>query len=147
VIYTIGYQCLTPTRLREVVLGLGAVLIDCRERPISRKPGFGFRQLQVLLPTDNYALAGHLLGGRGNVKQAGIDRLEQVYYRSKSKHCVLMCMEHHPADCHRHTDITGVHFPRALHIMDDMIHESGDLQAAIEGKRSYESIGAQTLEA
>jgi hypothetical protein len=63
-IYTIGYQRLPLERLREIAEKLDAILIYCRFKPVSRKPGFGRRQLETLLGT-KYEWRGNELGGRG----------------------------------------------------------------------------------
>lgn len=143
-IFTIGYQCITPAELLKAVLLLDATLIDVRFRPVSRKPGFGFRQIEALLPEGRYILGGHFLGGRGNVTAKGLRSLEQFEGESN---CLLMCLENHPEDCHRHTDITGAHYPEAQHILDGNVFRSGDLQDAIDGHRSYQSIESYRLEA
>jgi uncharacterized protein (DUF488 family) len=150
-IYTIGYQALTPGRLLGIVTHLDAILIDVRERPISRKPGFGFRQLEALFNTDctKYVTAGHYLGGRGNVSKAGIERLRK-FDSFDAPNCVLMCMEHHPADCHRHRNITGPHFKRAEHLLPIagavLGFNSDDLSDAIAGTAAFSSILSYSLE-
>ena len=143
-IYTIGYQALTPEQLLATVQLLGAKLIDCRENPRSRKKGFGSLQLGRLLADVDFVWGGNVLGGRGNVTPAGIKGLRK-YYQDEGPHCILMCMEDHPEDCHRHIDITGPHFPLALHIMNGYIFRSGDLQQALDGDISYAEIMSQEL--
>ena len=106
-IYTLGYQALAPTRVPQIVLALDAVLLDCRFNPMSRMPGFGARQLEALTtpaPADldpdqpRYVRMGNLLGGRGHTTRAGITALQP--YAEDEAHCVLLCKEEHPVDCH-----------------------------------------------
>ena len=72
-IYTIGYQAITPERLAEFVEALDAQLIDCRFRPVSRKPGFGGAQLAKQFG-DRYRQRGDQLGGLGHTTAEGIER-------------------------------------------------------------------------
>lgn len=94
-IYTIGYQRLSPPRLAAIVAGLGAVLIDVRYKPVSRKPGFGGNQLAALLG-DRYQQRGDRLGGFGRTSSAGIEELRRD---QADKTLLLMCQEHAPGDC------------------------------------------------
>ena len=119
-IYTIGYARLgPPTRLRRIVRHLNAKLIDCRSSPRSRIKGYGGRQLAELLG-DAYDYAGDQLGGRGPVTAEGLALLEP-YHRARTRHCIAMCLEDMPADCHRFHAITEPHFPRARHIVCELL--------------------------
>ena len=137
-ILTIGYQRLSPERLREIITRLDARLIDCRNVPMSRRPGFSGRRLGELLG-ERYVQAGHFLGGRGHTTAEGIRWL-----RSQSGNVVLMCMEEAPGDCHRHFDICGPQFPEAVHIYQDELFTARALQQAEDDDSDYEIIGSLT---
>ncbi len=148
-IYTLGYQNLAPARVREIVLALDAVLLDCRFKPISRIPGFGARQLEALMqpqkgePKSNqprYMRMGHLLGGRGHVTAGGIETLQP--FDQDVANCVLLCLEEHPIDCHRHGDITGPQFPAALHIWRDRLFFSRDLSRVQAGEIDFPELAS-----
>ena len=143
-IYTLGYQAFAPTRVREIVLALDAVLLDCRFNPMSRMPGFGARQLEALMtpaPADldpdqpRYVRMGDLLGGRGHTTRAGVTALQP--YAEDEAHCVLLCNEEHPVDCHRHSAITGPHFPQALHIYRNRLFYSSELDRVQQGEIGF----------
>lgn len=148
VIYTLGYQALAPARVREIVLALDAVLLDCRFKPVSRIPGFGHRQLEKLMSGDNgeggedresrYVRMGDMLGGHGHTTQSGLQALQP--YADDRANCVLLCMEEHPADCHRHTLITGPHFPGALHIYRDRLFYAHELSRVEDGEIGYDEL-------
>lgn len=137
-IFTIGYQRLAPGRLREIVLRLDGRLIDCRNVPMSRRPGFSGRALTESLG-ERYIQAGHFLGGRGHTTAEGIRWL-----RSQSGNVVLMCMEEAPGDCHRQFDICGPHFPQAVHIYQDELFTAAELLRAEDEDTDYEIIGSLT---
>lgn len=139
-IYTIGYQNLTPSRLQEIVTGLDAVLFDVRHVPRSRKAGFGGNQLQALLG-ERYVAQGEQLGGRGHVTKSGL--CDVVQYQAdfpgtgrarygSPKHVILMCLEEAPGDCHRHSDICSAHFPDAIHIYQDELFTARALDTALQ---------------
>jgi hypothetical protein len=138
-IYTIGYQRLTPKRLGEFVDALDAVLIDCRTNPISRIPGFGHNQLEWQFGM-RYAYRGRMLGGRGNTTPEGIDYLREMATHGNA---LLLCLEEAPGDCHRHHNICGPHFPDAVHIFRDELFTAGALQAALDAgpDADYEICG------
>jgi uncharacterized protein (DUF488 family) len=136
-IYTIGYNNLTPTRLLQIVEGLSALLVDCRHKPVSRRAGFGGNQLKQSFAGD-YFQAGHMLGGRDNVTVKGIEWLRGMDTANLMP-ILLLCMEEAPGECHRHTDICKPHFPRAVHIYQDQLIRVSDLIHA-------ESIDAEEYE-
>lgn len=154
VIYTLGYQALTPARVCEIVLVLDAVLLDCRFKPVSRIPGFGHRQLgKLMLPapggigSDNehqtqhhsrYVRMGDMLSGHGHTTASGIRALQPC--ADDQAACVLLCMEEHPADCHRHRDITGPHFRQAMHIYRDRLFTSAELSGIEAGQLPIEQL-------
>jgi hypothetical protein len=144
-IYTLGYQGLAPARVREIVLALDAVLLDCRFKPVSRLPGFGHRQLEKLMSSEDgenresrYVRMGDMLGGHGHTTKSGLQALQP--YADDRAHCVLLCMEEHPADCHRHTSITGPHFPDALHIYRDRMFFSRELSRVGAGEIGFDEL-------
>jgi len=152
-IYTIGYQGLAPAALLRIVEHLDAVLIDCRHRPVSRIPGYGGNQLNLLLNAGRmlgrqpmrYEQHGHHLGGRGNVKPDGITelclRFKPIPGFTKGPHCILMCMEEAPWECHRHHDIVKPHFPDALHIYAGLLYSPADIDQAIATRQMPPSRG------
>jgi hypothetical protein len=137
-IYTIGYEKLSVDFLDRLLTALGATLIDCRFKPVSRKPGFGGNQLRERFG-ERYEQRGHQLGGRGNVTRAGIARLKADDRAGRI--LVLLCMEEAPGDCHRHHDICRPHFPSAIHIFDDELVTARELQRAIDDDDGYELHG------
>ena len=117
-IYTIGYQNLTPPQLRNLMDSLRVdLLIDVRSVPRSRKRGFSQTSLLALFGT-RYEWRGDRLGGRSpGVTKAGLDELA-----SDKRNLMLLCLEHLPGDCHRHhaiavpLDKRGV---ACLHVVDN----------------------------
>jgi hypothetical protein len=109
-----------PQDLFNIVLGLKAVLVDCRALagpehapPAgSRKPLYvrdGFRRYQLADALGSrYRYAGHVLGGPGGgvpgPRPEGIHTLRTWY--AAGHRLVLMCQESAPADCHRHHQIS-----------------------------------------
>jgi hypothetical protein len=138
-IFTIGYARLRPRRLAEIATGLDATVIDCRVKPVSRIPGFGGRQLAQLLGA-RYEQRGDRLGGRGFTTAAGIAELRAE--RAEGRTVVLLCMEEHPKDCHRHLTICGPHFPEAVHIFRNELLTAAGLQAAIDADSDYPIVGS-----
>jgi uncharacterized protein (DUF488 family) len=115
-IYTIGYQRLGIGELSRIMGKLKSVLVDVRSNPHGKYADF--RQKNLIKQFDyGYEYHGDTLGGRTPIQEEGIKYLGQ-FYRSKHKHCLLMCMEHEPAECHRHLSITLPYFPDAIHIYD-----------------------------
>jgi len=131
-IYTIGYQALPPARLLQIATALDATVIDVRKVPVSRIKGYHKCHLQALLGP-RYEARGHELGGIrngvSNTTPAGIARLQTDL--AAGRNLLLMCMEHAPADCHRHQLIAAPHFPGALHIFESELIRADSLQAAL----------------
>jgi len=126
-IYTIGYQFLSPERLQEIASSLNAVVIDVRSSPSGRvKRGFSRSDLQSLLGSQ-YEWLGNLLGGRSMIAKAGLAYLDR--FDNVSTNCILMCQEHDPSDCHRHHDICAPYFRKALHIFDDELYSVLSLES------------------
>jgi uncharacterized protein (DUF488 family) len=137
-LYTIGYQRLTPQRLAQFVDALQALLVDCRHKPSSRIAGFGRYQLEQRFGM-RYAWRGSILGGSGNTTSEGFRYLREV--SRGDGNLLLMCMEEAPGDCHRHHDICARHFPDAIHIFQDELFTARALQAAIDQGGDYEISG------
>ena len=116
-IFTIGYQRLDNNRLMQVVGALNALLIDVRSNPQSRKPGFSQKALRETFGAA-YLWLGDCLGGKTPVTEHGLSQLD-VYENHPTHHCLLLCMEEAPGECHPHHAICGPHFPDAIHLFRD----------------------------
>ena len=126
-IYTIGYQFLSPERLKEISRKLKAVVIDVRSNPRGRvKFGFSKSDLESLLGSQ-YEWLGGLLGGRAMIAKAGLAYLDK--FDNVDTHCILMCQEHDPSECHRHWDICSVHFRKAVHIFEDELYSVSSIDS------------------
>ncbi len=103
-IYSIGYQNDTIKEIVGIMDEKGIThLIDVRSVPYSRKPGFNKNFLMKELGY-RYIWMGDILGGKsGPAKPAGINKLKEL--EAAGDVMLLMCMENHPCDCHRLTDI------------------------------------------
>jgi uncharacterized protein (DUF488 family) len=125
-LYTIGYQKLTPRQLVAIARKVRAVVIDCRNRPISRRPGWSAGTLRPVLERAGvpYELHGDHLGGRGATTPAGIRFLRAALI---DRNLLLLCVEENPEDCHRHVTICGPHFPEAVHIFRRKRIRAGEL--------------------
>ncbi|MEW6115649.1 MAG: DUF488 domain-containing protein [Nitrospirota bacterium] len=104
-IYSIGYQ---KRKLSEIVSVMEEkdidLLVDVRSVPYSRKPEFNRNRLQEALGS-RYEWMGEVLGGKkGPAKEIGIKKL--LFLHGQGRRLLLMCMEHHPCDCHRLYDIS-----------------------------------------
>jgi len=126
-IYTVGYARLKPLTLAVLAEQLGAVVTDCRAKPVSRNAGFNRKALTELLGP-NYEWWGDRLGGFGGTSEAGILELRQAAHEEDR---LLICVEEHPEECHRHGLICGPHFPEAIHIFRDYTFTAKDLSTAI----------------
>lgn len=125
-IYTIGYKNLSVEDLVEIVDSLDAVLIDVRSNPAFRvKRGFSKVELTASLGSA-YRWMGDTLGGRTPIQNSGLDYIEQ-FDGSEDLHCVLMCAEHEPIECHRHHAICMPYFPQALHIYEGYLYTAHDV--------------------
>jgi uncharacterized protein (DUF488 family) len=122
-IYSIGYQNIEPADLVGVVSALGgAIVVDCRANPMSRKRGWGNLQLDALFKRYeiDYRRWGAILGGRGNTTDDGIDRLVSLY--KSWDDVVCLCLEESPNACHRHHDVANRVIARGL----DVVHVIAD---------------------
>jgi len=133
-IYTVGYQKLSPADLLTLATGLQAVVVDCRTNATGRvKRGFSRGDLQALLG-DRYEFRGADLGGRGaGPTEAGLRRLEKE--DRAGRRLLLLCQEEAPGDCHRHRRIAVPLAERgtfALHIYQGETIRALDLEAALQ---------------
>src|SRR5690606_19705382 len=127
-IYTIGYEALTPNEFFRIVRRMDAVVIDGRFIRGRAKRGFGVRQLEVELQ-HKYEWHGNSLGGFGNITPTGIAMLRN---RQQAETLLLVCMEEAPGECHRHHGICWPHFPEAVHIFRDELILARDLQESLD---------------
>lgn len=142
-IYSVGYQKMTPQGLVKLCdkLDIGTV-VDARSKPVSRRPGFGRRQLEELL-THRYAWKGDVLGGMApGVTSEGVNYLQKVNSAAEVGHILLLCLEEAPGECHRHHDIAPRLLKRGIdvhHIFQDHIVKASELQRSIDDDDDYES--------
>ncbi|HEY1187915.1 MAG TPA: DUF488 family protein [Gemmata sp.] len=135
-LFSVGYQHLQPAELVALVIALDAILIDCRSAPSGRvKRGFARADLEKALE-GRYEWRKEL-GGRDNAPTVeGLKKLA-----ADERRLVLMCMEHSPAECHRHHKIA---MPLAVagvdvwHVYEDEVVLATDLQRAIDNDDEYE---------
>jgi len=123
-VYTIGYE---GWQLDDVVARLREqrveVLIDIREKPASRKPGFSKTPLREALEDAGieyvhvkelgspsairyeYKSGGNkdsfFRAYRASSLKTQVDQLRTVLDAAREKTCCLMCLERHAMDCHR----------------------------------------------
>jgi hypothetical protein len=109
---------------------LDADLFDVRSKPVSRKKGFGGRQLKTLLG-DRYQWHGETMGGLPpGLTTAGIDTLKAI-----TRPAILMCLEEAPGACHRHIYIGATligHGIDIAHIYREVIFRASSLQWGID---------------
>lgn len=123
VIYTIGYEGLTPGEFLDILNAHNIqVLVDVRELPLSRKPGFSKRSLSNLLEEAGIEYVHvqslgaprevrHALRQTNNWKTYRIryekhlnnqsESLDLLVNRSKTLRVCLMCFEADHTTCHR----------------------------------------------
>lgn len=100
--WTAGYGRMTPDQLRALAEGLDVTVVDVRGRPVSRRSGFGRRQLEKLLG-ERYQWRGNQLGGLHHLANArdhwpaGLRALVAEVSRP-----LLLCACDAPVHCHRH---------------------------------------------
>jgi hypothetical protein len=140
-IFTIGYQALVPEELARIATGLRAVVLDCRYKPVSRRPGFSGSQLRARLP-ERYRQEGHRLGGYGHTTADGIAflRLLDTVQQAHHLNILLLCQEEVPVDCHRHHAICVPHFPQALHIFEDELIEAREVERAYRAASEHYTV-------
>jgi uncharacterized protein (DUF488 family) len=117
-IYAIGYQQRKVEDIVEIVKEKGiSHVVDVRSVPYSRDQSYNKNRLSDVFG-NQYVWLGKVLGGKtGPAKQEGIERL-LIALREKELVLLLMCMENHPCDCHRLTDISRRLLERGI----DVIH-------------------------
>jgi uncharacterized protein (DUF488 family) len=118
---TIGYQGREPAELVAALEEHGVdVLVDVRDRPISRKKGFSKRALEELLGEHGIAYVhARELGNPKTNRDAGggvatvlsnyeawmterwDDAFRQLRPSIEGKRVCLLCLERDPQDCHR----------------------------------------------
>ncbi|MHC4564744.1 MAG: DUF488 domain-containing protein [Planctomycetota bacterium] len=103
-IYNIGYQGRTQQEFIELLKAKGiTLLVDLREKPFSRIPGFNQEQLSQALYAAGigYKPMGDLLGGFTCKRGAWQEGCEQLAELSRRNAIVMMCMESDYRNCHR----------------------------------------------
>ena len=123
-LFTIGYANHTPTTLLDRLIANGVeVLIDVRDLPLSRKAGFSklalakaagqrgveyrhFKSLGVPSHLRRERKLGALdgrtyLDAFRRLLKEQTDVLADALGVVEEKRCCLLCLEQHPADCHR----------------------------------------------
>lgn len=122
-LYTIGYEGRTPDELVALLRQNGVVrVVDVRQTPLSRKPGFSKSALAAFLTSHGIAYVGFPRLGtppamRSVYKKSGdFARLKRdylVYLHAQGPvieelrefaaqgGCALLCFERDPAKCHR----------------------------------------------
>jgi uncharacterized protein (DUF488 family) len=122
-LHTIGYEGRTPDALVGILRHSGVTrLVDVRQLPLSRRPGFSRSALATFLPSHGIEYVGFPQLGtppaiRNHYKKTGdFARLKRdylAYLRSQGPAieelrelaaqdgCALLCFERDPAKCHR----------------------------------------------
>jgi uncharacterized protein (DUF488 family) len=141
-IFSIGYQRITPAYLDGLLRSLGAQLVDVRGGKGRSKAGFGCRQLETLLGPGRYQWRGDCLGNRGtnHVTENGLNWLRDAS-EVQGRTLMLMCMEEAPGDCHRHFQVAMGLLERGWgdvrHIYQDEVVSASELERSIREKRDY----------
>src|SRR4051812_1608594 len=149
-LFTIGYEGATPERLIGTLRQAGVTtLVDVRELPNSRRPGFskralsearegagiGYRHVRALgTPPEGRAAARagrsaemkRIFGARlaGTEAQAAVASLAA---EAREGRLCLLCLEADPARCHRSLVAEAVATPGDVAIVH--LHTAGDLPA------------------
>lgn len=122
-LYTIGYEGRTPAELAELLRRSGVVrVVDVRQLPLSRKPGFSKSALAAFLTSRGVEYVGFPKLGtppaiRIHYKKSGdfarlkrdylpylrtqAPALEELRELAAQGGCALLCFERDPAKCHR----------------------------------------------
>jgi len=101
-IYSIGYQKLTPADLRRIVQEKGIdFLLDCRTTPYGRRSEFNRKRLEEMFGSV-YRFSGSTLGGFARIEEQAVADLARL---AQQKRLLLLCMEEDPLTCHRHYEI------------------------------------------
>ena len=159
-LYTVGYEGRTPDGLVAVLRQAGVTkVVDVRQLPLSRKPGFSKSALAAFLSRNGIEYVGFPKLGtppaiRNQYKKTGdFARLKKdylPYLRSQGSAldelrklaaqggCALLCFERDPAKCHRSTLASvlagraGSGF-RVKHLGSDDAPAQGDLFGTTRG--------------
>lgn len=125
-LFSIGYETLTPARLVEVAILLNVTVVDCRSHLGRTKAGFGRASLIERLG-DRYDYQGSVLGGRGEgVQESGLQWLRAEHARGQR--LMLMCQESAPGDCHRHRSIAVPLLASKI----DVLHVFHDIETGVD---------------
>lgn len=142
-IYTIGYQKLSPEALAHVMEVLEIkLLIDCRAVPQSRKPGWSRKRLEERFG-EKYSWFGDHLGGRRDNDETQVTALglEKLTKMGADADVVIMCMEEAPSECHRHFDI-GLPLAKlgvpVRHVYHDELIDPIELQRSEDDDDDYD---------
>lgn len=152
VVYTVGYGKMQPAELLELAEGLDVTVIDIRGKPVSRRAGFGGRQLERLLGL-RYRWRGNQLGGVFHLPNARelwpkgcFDLAVEVAY--KGLRPLLLCQCHAPGQCHRHMVATvlleqaryaaALAAIRVVHLFDGESVDSTELARSLSADDDYE---------
>lgn len=118
--YSLGYGQLRPEQLLDLAQELDVTVVDVRGRPVSRRPGFGRRQLETLLGK-RYTWQGDYLGGVNHLPGARVlwpSGLRHVL--SSVRRPLLLCACHAPGQCHRHQ--LALTLPSVVRVADAAIY-------------------------
>jgi uncharacterized protein (DUF488 family) len=122
-VLTIGYAVRTPGELIDCVLAVGgSVIVDVRELPLSRRPGFsknaladaaraaglGYEHVRALgnpKPSRELYKTGRVRAGvsayRKHLDNGSRSALLALAERLNQERLCLLCVEHDPEQCHR----------------------------------------------
>lgn len=123
-LFTIGYENASPEAFRAVLQAAGVrLLLDVREAPVSRRPGFSKRALASALQETgigyvNLRALGTPKPGREAARRGDREGFEHIFLRhlatdealagldeaarlARKGGICLMCLEREPALCHR----------------------------------------------
>ena len=135
-IYTVGYARLTLDALAAIADVCQATIVDVRGRPVSRKRGFGRRQLETRFGT-RYVWRGETLGNKppNCITAEGL-----LWLKEQPGNFLLLCLEENPLECHRHEialDLSGMGI-KVLHIYQDEVVEAEEVQRSVDDGDSYQ---------
>lgn len=143
-IYTAGYAKMDPRTLHALAEGLDCTVVDIRGRPISRRPGFGKRQLEALLGP-RYTWWGDHLGGVYHLPNAeklwpqGCRNLVSMMTTEKLRP-LLLCQCHAPGGCHRHQVakvLMGLGAVQVVHIYENETVDAAALERVLDTDDEY----------
>jgi hypothetical protein len=134
-LFSIGYQAITVDYLDHVAARLDAVILDVRGRPISRKKGWGGKQLAEHFGPSRYAWRGAELGNRGKytTTPAGLASLAE-FDGEDAPDGILLCQCDAPGGCHRHLLIASKLPFDTLHIWRQEVVRSSELSRMMAAK-------------